>query len=83
MKKLQVLLVMLMITEIVVASDKSAHHNTVKSNKKRSRLNGDIAERNAYATLYSGVAYSDVKEDTSRGSRGLRVDRFKEQKAQC
>ncbi len=80
MNKLQELITLMLFSGIIVASDKSAHHNIAKSNKKRSKLNGDIAERSAWATFNSGVEYPYVKEDTSRGSRGLKVDRFKEQR---
>jgi hypothetical protein len=78
MKKINILLALLTCMPFVVcASGKGDHHKVKNSCKKLNSKNSKIAARNA-ENLHKGEFPSVfVKENTSRGNRGLKADIYK------
>lgn len=78
MKKINILLVLLTCMPFVAfGNSKGDHHKVKNSCKKLNTQNGKIAARNAKILHYGSDESVFVKENTSRGNRGLKADTYK------
>ena len=82
MKKLQMIAALFLVagTTMITASHPGlgSHHTKDKNYRKLNKQNAAIAARRAASEYSSEVIHPEVKENTTRGSKGLRVDKFKE-----
>ncbi len=75
---MNILLMLSMLSPLaVVANGKGDHHKVKNSCKKLNTQNGKIAARNAKILHYGSDESVFVKENTSRGNRGLKADTYK------
>lgn len=78
MKKINILLALLTCMPVVaLGNSKGDHHKVKNSCKKLNIQNGKIASRNAEILHYGSFESVFVKENTSRGNRGLKADVYK------